>query len=293
MISFGTRYLFDPVFLLMLGNFCCTRHPASGVCKMASRQATIRLTPLLQVIRRASATPVLSSVHQRLVLPSVQSRVPLVSTTTASFHTTSSRLNSNIVNIQDEEDFTKTVMENSKPVIVDFHASYVSSDSVYFICTYTCIGIYKYSQNTHLFLPEHTRNPWKWRARCNKLYGVEKLEDGLNFSFVFNHQLDHIALVNRRKLELACILIPQYRLNLEYSKNTQKIEAQRDRWTWNILCLHLIMKFIFVFASWCGPCKLLGPSLESLVSAQDGKVLLAKVDIDELGDIAIEHDVSV
>lgn len=92
---------------------------------MASRQTTRRLTQLLQAIRRVPVTPGVSSIHQRLVLPSVQSRVPLVNTTTAFFHTSSSQLNSNIINIQDEDDFTKTVMENSKPVIVDFHASYV------------------------------------------------------------------------------------------------------------------------------------------------------------------------
>jgi thioredoxin 1 len=31
-------------------------------------------------------------------------------------------LNSNIFNVQDEADFKKRVLENSKPVIVDFHA---------------------------------------------------------------------------------------------------------------------------------------------------------------------------
>jgi hypothetical protein len=30
----------------------------------------------------------------------------------------------NIFNIQDEADFKKRVLENSKPVIVDFHATY-------------------------------------------------------------------------------------------------------------------------------------------------------------------------
>ncbi|XP_064625276.1 thioredoxin, mitochondrial-like [Lineus longissimus] len=34
-------------------------------------------------------------------------------------------------------------------------------------------------------------------------------------------------------------------------------------------------------ASWCGPCKILGPSLEKIISNWKGDVLLAKVDIDE------------
>lgn len=32
------------------------------------------------------------------------------------------KLNSNIFNVQDEADFKKRVLENGKPVIVDFHA---------------------------------------------------------------------------------------------------------------------------------------------------------------------------
>ena len=44
--------------------------------------------------------------------------------------------------------------------------------------------------------------------------------------------------------------------------------------------------------SWCGPCKMLIPRLESLVSGKDGKVLLAKIDIDEHTDLAMNYDVS-
>ena len=41
----------------------------------------------------------------------------------ASIHTTVPRMNENIFNIQDEDDFTERVMKNSKPVIVDFTAT--------------------------------------------------------------------------------------------------------------------------------------------------------------------------
>jgi putative thioredoxin len=35
-----------------------------------------------------------------------------------------------------------------------------------------------------------------------------------------------------------------------------------------------------LWASWCGPCQQLGPILEKVVDATDGKVVLAKVDVD-------------
>lgn len=40
------------------------------------------------------------------------------------------------------------------------------------------------------------------------------------------------------------------------------------------------------WASWCGPCKMLGPTIESLGGQYDGKVLVAKVNIDEEPELA-------
>lgn len=45
-------------------------------------------------------------------------------------------------------------------------------------------------------------------------------------------------------------------------------------------------------AQWCGPCKILGPRLEKMVAKQNGKVLMAKVDIDDHTDLALEYEVS-
>jgi putative thioredoxin len=38
---------------------------------------------------------------------------------------------------------------------------------------------------------------------------------------------------------------------------------------------------IDLWAEWCGPCKTLGPILEKVVGATNGKVVLAKVDVDQ------------
>ena len=40
------------------------------------------------------------------------------------------------------------------------------------------------------------------------------------------------------------------------------------------------------WASWCGPCKMLSPVMESLAAQYDGKVLVGKVNVDEEPELA-------
>ncbi len=44
------------------------------------------------------------------------------------------------------------------------------------------------------------------------------------------------------------------------------------------------------FATWCGPCKMLGPIFEKVASSNDGVVFI-KVDVDKHEDIAREYGV--
>ena len=44
------------------------------------------------------------------------------------------------------------------------------------------------------------------------------------------------------------------------------------------------------YADWCGPCKVLGPTLESMVS-ENTDVLFVKVNIDNSPELAKEHNI--
>ncbi|MBR0283026.1 MAG: thioredoxin [Oscillibacter sp.] len=46
------------------------------------------------------------------------------------------------------------------------------------------------------------------------------------------------------------------------------------------------------WATWCGPCKMMGPIVEKLAGEYDGKALVAKVDTDEEADLAEKFDIS-
>ena len=45
------------------------------------------------------------------------------------------------------------------------------------------------------------------------------------------------------------------------------------------------------WAPWCGPCKAIAPILEELATELDGKLKIAKVNIDEHDGIAVEYGI--
>lgn len=46
------------------------------------------------------------------------------------------------------------------------------------------------------------------------------------------------------------------------------------------------------WAPWCGPCKLLGPTIDKLSESYNGKAVIAKINVDDVPEIAAEYDVS-
>ena len=45
------------------------------------------------------------------------------------------------------------------------------------------------------------------------------------------------------------------------------------------------------WAEWCGPCKMIGPILEELAVEMDGKIVIAKVDVDSNTQTAMQYSI--
>ena len=43
------------------------------------------------------------------------------------------------------------------------------------------------------------------------------------------------------------------------------------------------------WATWCGPCKAMGPSIDELAVEYEGKALIGKVDVEENNDLAEKY----
>ena len=50
---------------------------------------------------------------------------------------------------------------------------------------------------------------------------------------------------------------------------------------------------VFLTIRWCGPCKLLAPRLEKVLSEHETPVKLVKVDVDNFQDLAMKYRVCI
>ena len=45
------------------------------------------------------------------------------------------------------------------------------------------------------------------------------------------------------------------------------------------------------WASWCGPCRMIAPTVEEIAKEYEGKIKVGKVNVDDEGDLASEYDI--
>lgn len=50
----------------------------------------------------------------------------------------------------------------------------------------------------------------------------------------------------------------------------------------------MIMDF---WATWCGPCQMIGPMIDELAEEFDGKIIIGKVNVDENSDLPSQYGV--
>lgn len=46
-----------------------------------------------------------------------------------------------------------------------------------------------------------------------------------------------------------------------------------------------------LWATWCGPCRMIAPIVTELAEAYDGKIVVGKCDVEENDDVTIEYNV--
>ncbi|KAK9720440.1 Thioredoxin [Popillia japonica] len=97
-------------------------------------------------------------------------------------------------------------------------------------------------------------------------------------SNALKHVVSQAIKINSRSISTTSTLNATFKVQ-DDKDFSEKVENSKDP---------VIVDF---FATWCGPCKALEPRLDSVVAKRNGKITLAKVDVDSLGEVAAKYEV--
>lgn len=68
------------------------------------------------------------------------------------------------------------------------------------------------------------------------------------------------------------------------------LEVTKDQFQSEVLDSDIPVLVDF-FATWCGPCRMLAPTVEDIAADYEGKLKTVKADVDQMPEIAMEYSV--